>query len=37
MFPLQLSVQLQQSSEYWAQKVRNLSTQLDEREGSLEH
>ena len=27
--PFQLSIQLQQSSEYWSEKVRELSAQLD--------
>ena len=34
IFILQLSSQLQESSEYWADKVRNLSAQL-EREKPL--
>lgn len=29
---LQLSVQLQQSSDYWSQKVRELSIQLEKRQ-----
>lgn len=28
---LQLSIQLQQSSEYWAHKVRDLSDQIDNK------
>lgn len=32
---LQLSIQLQQSSEYWAHKVHDLSEQIDNRRSTL--
>ena len=35
--PLQLSVQLQQSSEYWAQKVRELSIDLEKQRQIRQH
>ena len=35
--PLQLSVQLQQSSEYWAQKVRELSIDLEKQRQVRQH